>query len=730
LFQYNTFNNIDAGNYGVAYVDHGQYATIGIADHTGMVGLQYTYQNIYPATASVLGNNTTLFFSTMLNQNHAPNPTLQSYQFSEFVPVFDNGQIDSGETIDISPVIYNSGSTALSMSNCTLTTDDEFVTVIDNETTLNLINPYQTQTVESPFRFQVSPNCPNGHTVTFNLNIVTSLTNHNFPITIMIHAPQIAFSHLQVNGAAISNIAPNVPTTATLQIRNLSHINLSYAEFSFNNIHNLQITPSVFQCNIPADGSITLSFELLASETSALGELVTLSGTFSITDVYDSLFVQSFYLGNFESLISQNFENPETFLNWIMTPGVELNQANLINPFGYELLLTPESGVDNYSITSPVIYAHDSQLVQIEFRYVNTLVGSVNTVLINYNNSDTWYNIYNFSDNSEQPIKASFTLNPELPDIYSIRLKWQVSLNGSHEGVVALDDIVVKTIHHSQGFVTGTVILDNHPELITQVRISTFEYPDIFVTPNQDGSYSLPLLQGFYSYLKAELDNFMPIYINNVNVVHNQATTINNLTLSYLRKPTAIDYQLNENSLTLNWELEAPSTRSRNMLSPTYYKIYITHDQTTTIDSSATQSFQKEIIHGIYDIYIKSVYLSSSNVEFYSDNSDSITINHTSTDISPGIPLSFELNQNYPNPFNPKTTISYSLNKSGSTKLTIYNSKGEAIRHLINEHQKAGVYKFEFDGKNNNGKQIPSGIYLYRLSSESGTLTRKMILLK
>ncbi len=88
-------------------------------------------------------------------------------------------------------------------------------------------------------------------------------------------------------------------------------------------------------------------------------------------------------------------------------------------------------------------------------------------------------------------------------------------------------------------------------------------------------------------------------------------------------------------------------------------------------------------------------------------------------------PSNFVLNQNYPNPFNPSTNIKFSLPNSGYTNLSIYNLVGEKVSELVNEVLPEGEYNLRFDGAN-----LPSGIYIAKLSSESYRQTIKMTLLK
>ena len=89
------------------------------------------------------------------------------------------------------------------------------------------------------------------------------------------------------------------------------------------------------------------------------------------------------------------------------------------------------------------------------------------------------------------------------------------------------------------------------------------------------------------------------------------------------------------------------------------------------------------------------------------------------------MPESFSISQNYPYPFNPSTAISCSLSKSGNVTLRIFNILGNEVATLVNEDKAAGQYKVEFDASN-----LSSGVYFYKIQTESFIETKKMILLK
>ncbi|MFA5012551.1 MAG: choice-of-anchor V domain-containing protein [Ignavibacteria bacterium] len=85
----------------------------------------------------------------------------------------------------------------------------------------------------------------------------------------------------------------------------------------------------------------------------------------------------------------------------------------------------------------------------------------------------------------------------------------------------------------------------------------------------------------------------------------------------------------------------------------------------------------------------------------------------------------FRLNQNYPNPFNPVTKINYSIAKSGNVTLSVFDSKGNLVKNLVNERKQAGEYNVEF-----NGIGLSSGVYFYTININGLSETRKMMLVK
>ncbi|HDY76201.1 MAG TPA: T9SS type A sorting domain-containing protein, partial [Candidatus Marinimicrobia bacterium] len=97
---------------------------------------------------------------------------------------------------------------------------------------------------------------------------------------------------------------------------------------------------------------------------------------------------------------------------------------------------------------------------------------------------------------------------------------------------------------------------------------------------------------------------------------------------------------------------------------------------------------------------------------------------------NPEIPKSISLNQNYPNPFNPTTTISFDLNQRTNISLDIFNLNGQFIINLVSGNYGPKHYSVIWNGKNNRGRVVPAGMYLYTLSNGSERVSQKMLFLK
>ncbi len=94
------------------------------------------------------------------------------------------------------------------------------------------------------------------------------------------------------------------------------------------------------------------------------------------------------------------------------------------------------------------------------------------------------------------------------------------------------------------------------------------------------------------------------------------------------------------------------------------------------------------------------------------------------------IPRAYALSQNYPNPFNPMTTISFTVPERDRVTLDVYDLRGRRISRLMDKFVMPGYYSVQWDGRDEGGRRLASGVYLYRLEAGDKVLTRRMLLVK
>ncbi|HPC35626.1 MAG TPA: T9SS type A sorting domain-containing protein [Candidatus Marinimicrobia bacterium] len=144
----------------------------------------------------------------------------------------------------------------------------------------------------------------------------------------------------------------------------------------------------------------------------------------------------------------------------------------------------------------------------------------------------------------------------------------------------------------------------------------------------------------------------------------------------------------------------------------------------------------EDISFKLYDGKNDRVVNCNQTIKFINDNTTGsptepfiITAN-TSDLINPRVQTKFKLNQNYPNPFNSSTRIKFSLEKESNVNITIYNLTGQKVRTLVDAKLNLGEYQIAWDGRDDWGMPVSSGIYLYRMKTDNYSELRKMILSK
>jgi len=183
--------------------------------------------------------------------------------------------------------------------------------------------------------------------------------------------------------------------------------------------------------------------------------------------------------------------------------------------------------------------------------------------------------------------------------------------------------------------------------------------------------------------------------------------------------PTNLTYQVNNHLASLAW---APPT---NVYIPLFVSYSVYRDgEFLAGDLTNPGYIDLNPIADAHSYFIRAVYVdgesASSNIVNVSLSSDS--------DITT-VPVT-KLIGNYPNPFNPTTTIAFDMTREGWVNISVYNSRGQKVRVLVDGTAGAGSHKVAWNGDNELGKPVGSGVYFYRMTTDEFTSMRKMLLVK
>jgi hypothetical protein len=192
--------------------------------------------------------------------------------------------------------------------------------------------------------------------------------------------------------------------------------------------------------------------------------------------------------------------------------------------------------------------------------------------------------------------------------------------------------------------------------------------------------------------------------------------------------PTLVAPLNNSATNTLTPLLDWDST-----VAATSYKLVVSTDSTFTTTmlgqdlASSDYQIQSGLLTDNTKYYWKVRTINEGGVGPWSETS-SFTITTTGVEDEKQLPTEYALLQNYPNPFNPTTTIHFDLPEQTKVVLKIYNILGHEVRTLVSGVVDVGYHSYIWDGKNQSGKDVSSGIYLYRIETDKFSNTMKLLL--
>jgi hypothetical protein len=248
------------------------------------------------------------------------------------------------------------------------------------------------------------------------------------------------------------------------------------------------------------------------------------------------------------------------------------------------------------------------------------------------------------------------------------------------------------------------------PGFLETITVEGLSYIDNFASSTTNYGYQV---SATYSYNSSTYTSVSPLYIH----IHPESNPPRNLTV------TQGEYY----GLDITWE-EPDLEYGETIMG---YKLYKDGVQLDCYLPNGTLSyFDGAVDWGITYTYYVIAYFTFPTYDSRPSNTATRTVMQVSDKDIVNIPTVSALKGNYPNPFNPTTSISFDNAKAGNVTIDVFNTKGQKVRSLVNGFYSVGEHSVVWNGLDDKGVSVGSGIYFYRMRSGEVVSTKKMMLLK
>jgi hypothetical protein len=682
---------------------------------------------------------------------------------------------------------------------------------------------------QTDFSFEVADDCPNEHSIIFQLNIISDEDEWILFFSLQSFAPYIQVIDIQVVDGNNSILDPGESGEIHLQLQNIGgaeapglaveisttdpFISFTTTNFNIGNLGIGSTSEIIIEANVIL--SAPLQHEIMINIES------TTSTNFSSQSEF-SIFIAQVPVAFFEDF--STFPQAGWTIENIGPAGTgwSLNPSNAAggNPPEGACICADGFNYDEYLI-SPVINTLGSIELNLEYRsgcYEN--LRNYNLYIKTTDDGINWHTAWSHTGQSMNPHIEYLTINT--PDVGSATFQLAFVLEGAPTSIIAwvVDDISINEITvEPHGYAAGYVTLANGNSSVEDVTVSA---AGIMRNPDENGFYLLPIPAGTYD-VSASLPGYITEVVTDIEIINWQTSSLDfNLEeVTINNPPLNLIAETSYNDVTLTWDMPGTeitrisqdsenseeNSRERSLVG---YNIYRNNEVIDQINDITIIEYDDIGLNaGNYSYYITAIYdegesdpsnsvdvtitlapptdltaqvtgpgmvllqwdapLPSArgfqNYRVYRDleliaddvlqtfyfninvpnglhtyavscvydgyESDPATINVEVTEVGNNpVPSITQLDGNYPNPFNPTTTIKFSLKEESFTTLEIFNLKGEKVITLVDEKLTAAKHSVCWNGKDDSGKQVSSGIYLYRMVTDHYSATKKMIMLK
>ncbi len=736
--QYHTFNNVNSqsGYY------HGSYCTIGIKNSTSDIGLEYTFNNTYPVAASPLGNQRAIYITNIPIYHQAAHVILGDTYITDGN---GNSVCEPGETIELGVQLQNIGNMAAEDIEATLSTENQYVNMIDSVSTYFPLEGEGFGVNRDPFRFAIAPNCPNGEVVNFNLDVVSGDNLWSRPFSIRVDASVLVFESFMINDAdgtyngiidplETVQLVVNVKNQADVDSRDiLASLSSSSSEVSIGH-------PLIQQPLIGANAIQQFVYELQFTGTSGLGSYIPFQFNVSLSNglPISANILLPYNIPN----VFHDFETDNG--NMISEAGWVWGAPSQVTPYsGFKVWATGLSGnypdYANYTLVTPIYRLTENSMLTFTHRYGMEANYDGGNVSISTNDGESWqlltpqggYPYYSLNALGGEPGFSGSIANWETVNIslsqfsgQQVRLRFRMASDASVSGIGwFIDDFELSGVNQTTGYLHGNVIATSDTPL-TEVMVKASN--NMCANPDANGYYRLYLPNGTYS-ATASLLHHQSSTTNAVQITPSAPVYQADFTLINLPKPEGADFDVDNDTGAVSLSWNPPFDPVLPVMGYKVYKKFNT-GPFEMIQQTTDTIYQDHItLEGNYKYLITAIFL---NVEGCPSDTLSFAYPYVSEDDPVTPALVTKLHGNYPNPFNPSTTISFDLAKNTRVKLSVYNLRGQLVKTLASGELAAGRHQLIWNGTDSRNRSVASGVYLFRLDAGNYRSTRKMMLIK
>ncbi|MBC8525903.1 MAG: T9SS type A sorting domain-containing protein, partial [Candidatus Cloacimonetes bacterium] len=592
VFQYKTINNVDQGQYGGFYVYHGEYATVGLEDHTGTVGLEYTYSNQYPTAAKVLENEMALLFTG------PPIPYEEAYIVLGGLDINDangNGLVDYAEDVNLDIALNNLGETTATGVYAILSSSDDYITITVDSSDYNDIPAEGSEVNIVDYSFSVDENCPDGHIVSFQLIVVSSNESWNLDFILEVNAPEIEYNSLFVDDGDNNILDPG--ETANILV---SFINNGGAD-AYSVVSNIATNDIYLSFNstffnfgtFPADAIQTATFNVTADSDAPIGHCAIIIWEITADYSYSNEGNIFLSISQVPVLVTEEF-NTFPPPGWVTTSssgqinwgGSNSNEAGGSAPEA-EFYWSPSTFAVQRLI-SPSINTLGHTELDLEFKhYISHYSGTYILRVETTSDGNNWNEVITFPAANMPATTENLTITTS--DIGSETFQLAFTFDGDSYNINNwnIDDVIIGGgTPPVLGYIAGNVTLNGGTGSVEDVQVTAGSY---LAHPDSIGDYIIAVAASTYD-VTASLTDYEPETVTNVVVVELDTTFID-FTLNQINMPDPPQNLTatvnNFNDVTLEWNMPNGCDGSRFNSYKTNQDYIIASSKRKTISSKS-----------------------------------------------------------------------------------------------------------------------------------------------